>query len=536
MRKRSQIPQNMTPEQAEKRKKDIEKSLAFHKTKLEEASKDFYFINNSRQLGFTSSDYNLSKDLLTYHRGMVEILKKGYLYPGELTNDLIKQYFPYMDLDEEDYTDYVCVCLKTTGKTTDSYITEIGAVKVQDNEIIDTFSSLVRSPIMIPRKATTLTGITIEENVRAPLASEVIPKFLDFIGDSVLIWHNINRYPILKTYCSELGLRLSNSTFDTYKVAREFFPLLKRHRLPDLCAYYGINNDSAHRALSDATANHYVFQALRNGAPGDPNAIPDNLQNTPNDNFPAIGKNVKEFCKALYSALYNGISVDTVGNVLSWFEEHHTLKTRNPYAKIYKSLQLFDLSKSNEAIFELFTSFINENYSSVLTVADAPSSYKNPHNENTEEWKTAVSEFRNLLSSFAKEENIPSEHIHENTLKDESISFSVESNIVARLIPNPTIRIALPVLSILNYDPNLKTEKEKKYPEYGRFDLDLKNPESLPLKILKYILHNYTPNHSFGCCGRYKECSDVRKCVHYDLFYARGCQYKKNLDNGKIFY
>ena len=56
------------------------------------------------------------------------------------------------------------------------------------------------------------------------------------------------------------------------------------------------------------------------------------------------------------------------------------------------------------------------------------------------------------------------------------------------------------------------------------------------VKACKLRVHNYKSNNSFGCCSRFKECSDAKKCLHPNLLYATGCAYRKNLENGKIFY
>ena len=53
---------------------------------------------------------------------------------------------------------------------------------------------------------------------------------------------------------------------------------------------------------------------------------------------------------------------------------------------------------------------------------------------------------------------------------------------------------------------------------------------------ITYYVENFKPSVKFGCCHRYKECSDAKKCLHPDKFYARACYYKENLENGKIFY
>lgn len=54
--------------------------------------------------------------------------------------------------------------------------------------------------------------------------------------------------------------------------------------------------------------------------------------------------------------------------------------------------------------------------------------------------------------------------------------------------------------------------------------------------VLVYCLEHFEPSEKFGCCGKYVECSDARKCLHSNTFYAKACYYRKNLDSGRIFY
>lgn len=77
---------------------------------------------------------------------------------------------------------------------------------------------------------------------------------------------------------------------------------------------------------------------------------------------------------------------------------------------------------------------------------------------------------------------------------------------------------------------------------FVKYDIPLNNPEALEyyIKLVyvgidKYIVENYSAE-SFGCCSRYIECSDEKKCIHPDQLHAQGCMYKKNLDAGRIFY
>lgn len=55
-------------------------------------------------------------------------------------------------------------------------------------------------------------------------------------------------------------------------------------------------------------------------------------------------------------------------------------------------------------------------------------------------------------------------------------------------------------------------------------------------KVLNFTIKNYFPSHRFGCCSKYEECSDAKCCLHEDKFYAKGCYYRENLEQGRIFY
>lgn len=68
------------------------------------------------------------------------------------------------------------------------------------------------------------------------------------------------------------------------------------------------------------------------------------------------------------------------------------------------------------------------------------------------------------------------------------------------------------------------------------FDMNTLDILSYSTLLLDYILNNYTSSNTFGCCSRYAECSASKKCSHPNKLYAKGCQYRKNLEKGKIFY
>lgn len=148
--------------------------------------------------------------------------------------------------------------LETTGLDYHSHnIIEIGAVKSVNEKVVGTFQSFVKISGEIPPDATTVNGITNEMISGSPPITEVLKNFLHFLGDSVLVAHNIGfDYRFLN---SELLRNNMNSLegkllVDTLEVAKKALPSLSRYSLEVITSYLGINVDIHHRALDDAMA------------------------------------------------------------------------------------------------------------------------------------------------------------------------------------------------------------------------------------------------------------------------------------------
>ena len=157
--------------------------------------------------------------------------------------------------------DYVCVDIETTGISPQwSHIIEIGALKVRDGEVVDTFSQLIDPQREIPEEITTLTGITTEMVKGEPTIDEVLPEFLDFAENYFLLGHNIRfDYSFLKQNAMNLDLDFQKSGMDTLRIARAKCPQLKSRSLDFLCEHYGINDENHHRAFNDAKVTSELY-------------------------------------------------------------------------------------------------------------------------------------------------------------------------------------------------------------------------------------------------------------------------------------
>ncbi|WP_431906919.1 DEDD exonuclease domain-containing protein [Micromonospora carbonacea] len=164
-------------------------------------------------------------------------------------------------------TTFVVVDLETTGGAPDGGgITEIGAVKVRGGEELGVLATLVNPGVPIPPFITVLTGITQAMLVPAPPIEQVLPSFLEFVADAVLVAHNAP-YDVgfLKAACARHGYRWPNPrVLDTAALARR---VLSRDEVPNrklgtLSAYFRTATRPTHRALDDAKATVDVLHGL----------------------------------------------------------------------------------------------------------------------------------------------------------------------------------------------------------------------------------------------------------------------------------
>lgn len=156
--------------------------------------------------------------------------------------------------------------LETTGGSpADCEITEIGAVKYRSGELVGTYQTLVDPGLPIPPSITILTGITQAMVVDAPRIEAVLPQFLEFIGDAVIVGHNV-RFDLSFLNAAALRngyQRIPNKSVDTAALARRLVrPEVRNLRLQTLAAHFRSPTKPNHRALEDARATAHVLHGL----------------------------------------------------------------------------------------------------------------------------------------------------------------------------------------------------------------------------------------------------------------------------------
>ena len=163
--------------------------------------------------------------------------------------------------------DYVLVDIETTGLSPQKDdIIEIGAIKVKNNVVVESYSTLLKIDRKVPSYITNLTGITtdmIEKEGRE--ISEVLKEFVDFAGNNILVGHNVN-FDINFIYdkCEKyLEQPLSNDFIDTMKIAKRLIDT-PNYKLGTLAEYFQVNYNGAHRGLKDVEITYEVYNKLKN--------------------------------------------------------------------------------------------------------------------------------------------------------------------------------------------------------------------------------------------------------------------------------
>ncbi len=161
------------------------------------------------------------------------------------------------------FSDYTVLDLETTGLNPQrDEIIEIGAVRVRNSMIMKQFSTLVRPKHSIPEFITDLTGISQEDVNDAPTIREAIGAFLAFVGDDIIVGHNVG-FDI--AFLNE-DHPFSPDVSDTMRLSRALFPKEPHYKLSNLKEWFGIRSNRSHRALDDVLATHRVYLALRDYA------------------------------------------------------------------------------------------------------------------------------------------------------------------------------------------------------------------------------------------------------------------------------
>lgn len=143
-------------------------------------------------------------------------------------------------------------------------ILEVGAVRVRNGKVMDTYEAVLCTGRKLSQKVVELTGITQEMTDGGEDPEEAMAAFFDFVGEDILVGQNvIFDYSFLKQWAVNHRFSFERKAVDTLKLARRFLPEEQKKDLESLCIYFSVKREQAHRALDDALATHQVLECLK---------------------------------------------------------------------------------------------------------------------------------------------------------------------------------------------------------------------------------------------------------------------------------
>ena len=223
--------------------------------------------------------------------------------------------------------DFVVFDIETTGfSPVNNRIIEIGAVKVSGGEIVDRYSTFVNPDVPIPFEIQKLTGINDSMVIDSPMIEEILPQFLAFCGDAILVAHNANfDMSFIKENASRQGIKRKFTYVDTVGIARVLLPHQAKHTLDAVAKTLGVSLENHHRAVDDAEATAEIFVKF---IPMLKEAGADTLAkvNAMGDSSPEIVKRLPSYHAIILAA--NNIGRENLYTLVS--ESHLTYYSKRP--------------------------------------------------------------------------------------------------------------------------------------------------------------------------------------------------------------
>lgn len=463
--------------------------------------------------------------------------------------------------------DYVVLDLETTGTIAqDDDIIEISAIRYRAGVEVARFDQLVAIDYPIPSFVSMLTGITNEMLAGKPHIQDVLPTLVEFIGDDILIGHNIAAFDscfLAKAYNEHLHRDFETPCVDTLRISKKLIPKLPHHNLETLAAFFSISYDGAHRGIADCQITNACYQKMRSTIleSGTIEDFQDRFKKkstedrigsivpTSNDispDHPLFGKNIV-FTGALL--LTRSEAMQLAADCGAILQKGVTTKTDFLVVGVQDIERVGDDCMSSK---QEKANRLNLERKANIGIISEDEFLK------MVTWKAS----RNTMKQICFDESTPEEQrafellyphlshlLFDAPIESGILTFEEQSNYSSvyfldgkELFFKIRIRkksrhfaISEEFEDTLPKDTVISRSKS----DEGRIRIALQSYED----ILKYVdtfcavLSRLCRRHrEIGCCGRYLQCSDAGKCVHPDPKVALSCWYQQNLRDGKIFY
>lgn len=493
--------------------------------------------------------------------------------------------------------DYCVLDLETTGLSPyyDS-ILEVGILRVRNNEIVDRYSQLVNPEEFISPFVTELTGISNEMVIGMPTFDMIKGKIISFLGDDVILGHNTSfDIRFLSVACDS---DIKNKYMDTIQFSKKVYPDLEHYTLSDMTSYLGISTNE-HRALADCISTKQLYDAVKSTMSERGVGIEDlwagrrtykshiciskivpNVVQIDEDGFfydkhvvftGKLEKMTREQAMQLVvdigGKLESKVSKKTDFLILgdnTYNAILHGEKSSKHKAAEALMLEGYDIKILDE---QTFYDIIND-----MSLNDAAETNCEDLKKSIDESSVWVRRVRSMLETLEMELELPKDSLWLSDNKSQKnqnqiISYSVciwepsypainESKGMNRIVMTITPSTAsnrpedidlsirnsqvenlsrfLPEDAILldRTKSDLDTETQR-----IRFNKSASTLIDYVRVNVEYCVDRYESKAArFGCCSRFIECSDRKKCVHENRLYSKACSYRENLEKGQIFY
>lgn len=389
---------------------------------------------------------------------------------------------------------YVVVDIETTGLNHfKDKIIEIGAIKYEEGVEKSRLSVLINQGVKLSKTITKLTGITDEMLAKEGInEKDAICKLKNFIGDNIIIGHNFCTFDshfIGDAYKKDLNEDFNSRYVDTLFLARRVCFDLDRHNLECLSKKYGINYFGAHRAVEDCAINHYVYE------------------------FMAFGNLLNDDLKSFNDSKSNNLNDD-----VSIQEEDEDVEDSTVYESLSEA-ELFGWKSVLHKELERLNLNLSLPENSIRLMAN-----KSKDRKTITSYSICIYE-PDIISGTSKNDR-PTivTRITEGKLKTMPDVLTIEPKNI-----NEFDNLVIPDIA------TVKTPKSSL--PYMRIDGTTEECIAYLLESVRFAVKNYKAKASnFACCSRYIQCSAEKKCIHPNQLFSKACAYRKNMENGKIFY
>lgn len=476
--------------------------------------------------------------------------------------------------------DFVSIDIETTGLSPAfDEIIELGAAKYRNGILTETFSSLVKPEMLIDEFITQMTGITDEMLADAPSLPEALLGYINFLGDDILIGHNVN-FDINFIYdaCNKCNLSpFGNDFIDTMRLARRMYKELSNHKLDTLARYFCITPRTLHRSLNDCVLTAECYQKMLADTERFCEAIEKSYgayyrgkrsfkdlvaaEGQVNPDSPLYGKvcvftgALENFTRAEAAQLIinlGGVCADSVTK-----KTNYLILGNNDYCKSIKGgksgkqkkaerliAEGADLLIIPEAVFLDILQMECEILPPEVEIIEKTEAVDNCLTSFEKMEQKAFSLIAPPLKALLEKDNLSSDALYFKQGKSVKAQYSSvylfnDANLFCRI----SFRGSHGYFSVSSrfeslFSKELEYQRQASDSNYIRIWMDSPDAIIKHLDLLETLLGMLVDSYptDFGCCSRYEMCSDVKKCIHPDPEMALRCSYRKNLKNGKIFY